>query len=174
MKLAIDVGYHENGATAAGVIFEDWTDARPADEISIHVQDVEPYQPGQFYRRELPCIAALLRQLQEEQPSMDLDTVVVDGFVWLSKQGLSPKPGLGAHLFEFLEQQIFVVGVAKTNFAGSGAARLLRGQSKRPLFVSAAGIELNDAIHAVKIMHGAHRLPNLLKRVDQLSRVQLA
>jgi hypothetical protein len=35
------------------------------------------YEPGQFYRRELPYVLALLESL-ESSPA-----VVVDGFVWL-------------------------------------------------------------------------------------------
>lgn len=167
MKLAIDVGYHEHGATAAGVLFEDWKDPKPADEISVVVKDVQPYEPGQFYKRELPCMIALLEQV--ESP---IDTIIVDGFVWLSKNDTAPKPGLGAYLYEHLNQEVPIIGVAKTEFVGAGAAELLRGNSSRPLFVSTAGVDVIEAIHAIKLMHGEHRIPQLLKRADSLSRIE--
>jgi len=166
MKLVIDVGYHGQVATAAGVLFENWRDAKPAQELRIPIEDVAPYEPGLFYKRELPCIMKLLESVNDE-----LDAIVVDGFVWLSNDAENPKPGLGAYLYEKLDKKVDVIGVAKTQFVGSGAAQLLRGKSKRPLFVSAAGIDLVEAIHLVNSMHGPNRIPTLLKRVDQLSRI---
>lgn len=165
MKLAVDVGYGEAQALAAGVLFEDWADAKATREIRVMVNKVQPYEPGQFYKRELPCIAELVNALE-----CKLDTIVVDGFVWLSNNAENPKPGLGAYLYDHLNQQVAVIGVAKTNFAGSGAAQLLRGKSKRSLYITAAGVELVEAIHFINLMHGRHRIPTLLNRVDQLSR----
>lgn len=169
MKLAIDVGYHETGATAAGVLFHDWVDRDSSDEVSVSVRNVVPYQSGQFYKRELPCMISLLNQL-----NCDVEVVIVDGFVWLSKDEKAPKPGLGAFLFEHLEKKVPVIGVAKTEFAQCGAADLLRGNSRRPLFISSVGIEPVEAIQCIKQMHGEFRIPTLLKRVDSLSRVVLS
>ena len=164
MKLAIDVHYSEQTALAAGVVFKNWTDDHPANEVTAKISKIEPYVPGQFFKRELPCILSLL-----DRVNSPIDTIVVDGFVWLSNE-LNPKPGLGAHLYEALNREIAVIGVAKKEFAGSGALMLLRGESKRPLFISAAGVEAQDAIHFINQMHGKHRIPKLLKRVDELSR----
>ncbi len=52
----VDVDYRDLSAVAACVCFEHWTDGRPVLESAIEIRDVEPYAPGQFYRRELPCI----------------------------------------------------------------------------------------------------------------------
>ena len=38
------------------------------------------------------------------------------------------------------------------------------------LFVTAAGIDVAAAARGLKSMHGAHRLPTLLARVDALAR----
>jgi deoxyribonuclease V len=168
MKLAIDVGYYESGAIAAGVLFNEWTDSHPEREVSTLVREIADYEPGQFYKRELPCMLALLAEIECE-----LDAIVVDGYVWLGKPHKQPKPGLGAYLFEHLKRKVPIIGVAKNEFAGSGAPELLRGDSKRPLFITAAGVELPEAIHFVKQMHGKHRFPTLLKRVDILSRTEL-
>ena len=51
-------------------------------------------------------------------------------------------------------------------------AEVLRGESTKPLFMSAAGCELSEAAKNVQAMHGAHRLPVLLKRVDALCRAR--
>lgn len=166
MKLAIDVGYHLHGATAAGVLFRDWKDREPAEEITVFIEDVEPYESGRFYKRELPCILELLDKIEQE-----LEVIIIDGFVWLANDSATAQPGLGAFLFEQLGKKVAVIGVAKTEFIGSGASELLRGNSRRPLFVSAAGIDLGQAVQGIKQMHGEHRIPTLLKRVDQLSRV---
>jgi deoxyribonuclease V len=45
-----------------------------------------------------------------------------------------------------------------------------RGGSRRPLYVTAAGMELDEVVHHVTAMHGAFRIPTILKRVHQLCR----
>ncbi len=130
---------------------------------SVTILKVEEYVPGEFYKRELPCIQAVLAQL----PSTP-DTLVIDGYVWLDDQG---KKGLGARLYDALDAQIPVIGVAKTSFAtATSAIELHRGGSSRPLYVTAIGLEVNDAVSAVARMHGAHRIPTMLNLVDRLSK----
>jgi deoxyribonuclease V len=94
--------------------------------------------------------------------------VIVDGFVWLGDES---RPGLGAHLFEALSSRSAVIGVAKTCFRGAGPMReVFRGGSERPLLVSAVGLGLDEAAARVEQMHGAYRIPTLLKAVDRLCR----
>jgi deoxyribonuclease V len=158
----VDVYYRDSDASAAGVTFLDWSDAKAVDERVVHVSDIQPYEAGQFFRRELPCLLAVLKTI----PSVN--TVVIDGYVWLD--GAST-PGLGAHLHRALGGQVAVVGVAKTRFQGTDRVReVIRGVSKRPLFVTAAGMEIDIAARHVLSMHGDHRIPTLLKRVDYLCR----
>lgn len=162
MIACIDVGYGEEVARAACVTFEDWRDGKPAGEFVADIEDVEEYVPGQFYRRELPCSLAVLRQVP------DPDLIVIDGYVWLDE---SRRPGFGAYLYEALGKRVPIVGVAKTRFAGAEQAfEVFRGSSERALYVTAAGLDLATAAEYVRQMHGAYRIPTLLKRVDSLSR----
>lgn len=157
---AVDVCYHELGATAAAVLFENWADDQAKAQHLCHIPQVADYQPGQFYRRELPCVLAVLKLLPQA-PAV----IVIDGHVWL-RPG---EPGLGWHLHE--ATGIPVIGVAKTSFDQSPhAAHVFRGESMKPLFVTAAGMEQQDAARHIESMHGAYRLPTLLKSVDQLCR----
>jgi len=95
-------------------------------------------------------------------------TIVIDGYVTLNSEG---RKGLGAHLSDALEGAIPVIGVGKTAFQGSlHAAEVYRGTSQRPLYVTASGIRKETAAASIKSMHGAHRIPALLKLADQLSR----
>lgn len=161
----LDVGYDEarDEARAAVVVARDWASERVEYESIAVVKGLLPYLPGQFFRRELGPLTAVLRQLAALP-----EILVVDGFVWLDG-GL--RPGLGAHLYEAVERSTAVVGVAKSRFEQAGPAReVLRGTSHRPLFVSAVGIDLDFAAEAVKRMAGSHRLPSLIRRADQLSR----
>jgi len=80
------------------------------------------------------------------------------------------KPGLGEYLFDALGGKIVVVGVAKTFFVGAPAREVLRGGSKLPLYVSAAGMDVEDAADSVARMHGGYRIPTMLKRVDRVAR----
>jgi deoxyribonuclease V len=163
MLAALDVSYRAAGAMASCVLFHGWSDPREAGTHIARIPDVAAYEPGAFYRRELPCLLAVLGEVQAP-----LEAIVIDGYVWLSEDG---RPGLGAHLFEALQRRTPVVGAAKTGFAGSSfAIPVLRGGSNRALFVTAAGVEPAVAAGWVGTMHGDHRIPTLLKRADRLCR----
>lgn len=161
----LDVGYKGTEARAACVLAESWESDAPD---SIYVQDINsvaPYEPGQFFRRELPCLLSVLRLL----PALP-EIIVVDGYVWLSVG----RAGLGAHLYEALGRRVPVVGVAKTAFVGARScdivAKVLRGRSRKPLFVSAAGITLDAATQGVRRLAGKHRIPEMIRIADRLSR----
>jgi len=47
---------------------------------------------------------------------------------------------------------------------------VLRGQSRRPLFVSAVGMDLAEACARVEEMHGKFRVPWAMSEVDRLAR----
>ena len=162
MLACVDVDYRDGDeAVAACLVFEAWSDPEPLERHAVRVPDVEPYQPGAFFRRELPCVLAVLGQVERE-----LEVVVVDGYVWLDGE----RPGLGAHLYEALGRGAAVVGVAKSAFSGANGVEVRRGDSARPLFVSAAGMDVAEAAQHVRCMHGPHRLPTLLKAVDRHAR----
>jgi deoxyribonuclease V len=85
MMAAVDVDYREKGAVAACVGFHAWGDAAPALEVTESIAEVAEYEPGAFYKRELPCVLAVLGRLPSP-PTL----VVVDGYVWL---GGEERPG---------------------------------------------------------------------------------
>lgn len=99
----------------------------------------------------------------------DIDFIIVDGFVYLDDE---MKYGLGGYLYEKLNKEIPIIGVAKTNFASIEKNKriLLRGDSKKPLFVTAIGIDLDDAFEKVESMAGEFRMPTLLKEMDRLTK----
>ncbi|MGH7491178.1 MAG: hypothetical protein ACREOO_02160 [bacterium] len=78
---------------------------------------------------------------------------------------------MGKHLYDALQGRSFIIGVAKTRFKDAPAEiEVYRGGSKRALYVTAVGISDADAKSFVLRMHGGHKLPTILKRVDQLSK----
>jgi deoxyribonuclease V len=164
MILALDVDYRGRIANAAGIIFPSWQDDSPKSEYSIKIENIEDYIPGQFFKRELPCLTKLIDIVNEE-----ISVILVDGYVWLNNEY---KPGLGAYLFDKYQQRVPVIGVAKRNFHSSGenCRQILRGRSQSPLYITSAGIELNDAANLIFNMAGDNRIPLLLKRVDSLCR----
>jgi deoxyribonuclease V len=163
LKACVDVHYGATDATAACVLFRQWREEAAERELVVHVPAPPPYEPGAFYRRELPCLVSVLEPVRAS-----LDLVLVDGYVWLDAHR---RKGLGAHLHEALGGSVPVIGVAKTAFAGSDfAVAVLRGTSKRPLYVTAAGIDAEVAATHVRGMHGDDRIPTLLARVDRLAR----
>lgn len=162
----LDVGYNNSEARAACVLAGTWEAEAPCSMHAEDIKAVQPYQPGSFYRRELPCLVSVLRLL----PSLP-NVIVIDGYVWLPPLG---RPGLGAHLYETLGRSTPVVGIAKSAFIGSercaAVVPVLRGTSTNPLFVTAAGMSPEVAAQCVRRMAGQHRIPDLLRLADHLSR----
>lgn len=163
MIACTDVHYGQAEAIAACLLFRDWPDDHACLEVTERVQEPAPYEPGRFYRRELPGLLSVIGRLVE-RPGV----ILIDGYVWLGDEF---HPGLGAHLYEALGRTAAVIGVAKTLFREGPAVRAIkRGTSLRPLYVTAAGRDLNEAAERVVELHGEFRIPTLLKKVDRLCR----
>src|SRR5512133_387473 len=94
MMACLDVAYYSLEANAAAVLFHSWGESAGRREIVTRVAMPADYRPGQFYRRELPCLLALVALIEEP-----MEVLIVDGYVWLGKGNL---PGLGAHLYASL------------------------------------------------------------------------
>lgn len=158
---AVDVHYPpEGGARAALVVASDPGFAAIVEERTADLPEVEPYRPGAFFDRELPALRAVLAG------TAPVDLLLVDGYVDLDPDG---RPGLGAHVHA--EVGVPVVGVAKTAFRGAThAVPVLRGASRKPLYVTAAGLDVDDAAGLVLHLAGDHRIPDALRRVDALAR----
>jgi exodeoxyribonuclease-5/deoxyribonuclease V len=163
--LAFDTYYYDQKAKTIGLSFQQWTDATPLQVFSEIIAPIADYEPGAFYKRELPCIMSLLHQI----PKDPIECIVIDGFVYLDDAG---QIGLGGHLYHQLSGNIPVIGVAKTNFATieNLKRKVYRGQSKNPLMVTAIGMEVDEAAKCIAQMHGEHRMPTLLKQLDGLTK----
>lgn len=161
MILAFDTYYFENKAITVGIGFLSWQDEKPLQIYSEILEGIAEYEPGSFYKRELPCIVSLLKTIELSE----IELIIVDSYVQLDDNG---KLGLGGHLYEKLDQKIPVIGVAKSGYHQNkiNNKALLRGKSKNPLYISAIGIELNIAFEYIKSMHGEYRMPTLLQILD--------
>ncbi|GGM85727.1 endonuclease V [Dactylosporangium sucinum] len=148
------------GGRAALVVADDPTFATLVEERVRWLDEVAPYEPGAFYKRELPALRAVL------EGTAPLELIVVDGYVDLDPDG---RPGLGAHVHDALG--IPVIGVAKTAFrTATHAVEVRRGGADRPLYVTAIGLPRDRAAGIVARMAGPHRMPDALRRVDALAR----
>jgi deoxyribonuclease V len=163
MILAVDVYYTDDFAQVAGAIFEDWSDNKPLDILTTRVVSPSDYQPGELFKRELPCILKLM-----SYHALVPEIVIVDGYVFLDGHS---EPGLGKHLHDALSHGPNVIGIAKNRFQGiSTEYEVFRGGSSRPLFVTSFGVSLDEAQTHVRQMHGPHRIPTLLALVDAASK----
>lgn len=165
----LDAAYDRTAAAVAGALIRSW-DARDASQMLVRRFDRPPgrYEPGAFYKRELPLLLSVISDFDEP-----IEIIVIDGYVWLDANGL---PGLlGGHLFSSLRRRIPVVGIAKTRYRNdTWSISVLRGQSQRPLFITSAGIEATEAAECVRRMHGDYRIPMILNNVDRAARERLA
>lgn len=161
MIIAIDVHYRGNMAKTVSIEFERWTDEHPINVHVIEIPVVADYVPGQFYKRELPCILEILKLSDLSK----ITAIIVDGYVVLDDD---EKKGLGGYLYEALNRQIPIVGVAKRSFhsLNEKVISVKRGESKNPLFVTQMGGDLEGYAKKVKEMEGAFRIPTLLKILD--------
>jgi deoxyinosine 3'endonuclease (endonuclease V) len=167
MIYAFDTYYFENSAHTVCIGFENW---KSENFILLEKEESRidgDYISGQFYKRELPCILRLLQRIDLKTE----DCIVIDGFVVLNDEGAL---GLGGYLYEALHQKCPVVGVAKSNFATLNRLKrpIFRGKSQKPIFVTAIGIDLDEAAAAVQEMFGEYRLPHLLKCLDLHTRTK--
>ncbi|MEM9029109.1 MAG: endonuclease V [Pseudomonadota bacterium] len=166
MIVCIDAAYSDTASAAAGVVAKSWSHGEPHDTIIVRSATSADYEPGAFYKRELPLLEAVMACM-----SFRPATVVIDGYVWLGRDG---QMGLGAHLHKALENAVPVVGIAKSAFAHDDWSRpVLRGVSKRPLFVTAVGMACDAAATLVAGMHGASRLPTLVQAADRAARAAI-
>ena len=89
MIACVDVDYRQDQALAAAVLFHGWTDATGCAELTQGVAAVQPYQPGQFFQRELPCLLAVLGRV-----ARTLEVVVIrrDGTEFLEERAKLVRP----------------------------------------------------------------------------------
>jgi deoxyribonuclease V len=161
--VCLDVAYGDTAAAVAGALVQGW-DADSASQMLVRRFEGPPasYEPGAFYRRELPLLLPVIAEL-----ATSIDVIVVDGYVWLEDN----RPGLGGHLFASLGCRIPVIGVAKSRYRNdTWSIPVLRGTSQQPLFVTSTGIQATEAAHCVRRMHGDHRIPTILALVDRAAR----
>lgn len=165
MILAFDTYYFDQKAKTICLEFAEWNEDKNFKIHSETIDNVEEYIPGEFYKRELPCILSLLKQIDLST----IEVIVVDGFVYLDDEN---KYGLGGYLYEKLNKEIPIIGVAKTNFASieKNKKALFRGDSKKPLYITSIGIDLDEAYKKVESMAGEYRFPTLLKELDRLTK----
>lgn len=166
LKLAIDTFYTEDNAYTVGVFFSRWDDTEPLEIIKHTSKPIYPYVPGEFYKRELPCIMDLLGLVNFDT----LSTIIVDGFIRIEKDGVLV-PGLGEHLYdEVKDWGISVIGVAKSKFEGCNrwSIPIIRKEGSNPLYVQGIGRYTdNMAAELIKGMSGPNKLPTLLQILDR-------
>lgn len=165
MVFAVDVYYKDDYAQIAGVLFE-WEDFEPQKVYIEQISVVNDYEPGAFYKRELPCISVILKKID----ITNLEAIIVDGHVYIDDCNY----GLGGKLYEELDRQVPVVGVTKSSFYSNRnkVKEIYRGKSNKPLYVSAIGLDLEIVSKRILEMPGEYRIPTILKSLDQLSRIK--
>ncbi|MCX2431031.1 endonuclease V [Pedobacter sp. GR22-10] len=165
MVLTLDVHYKDDAsAKSVGILFN-WNDVQPKEILIEYVRETEEYIPGEFYRRELPCLLKIIEKVNIN----DLEAIVIDGYVYIDND---KRFGLGGHLWQALNKQIPIIGVAKSFYYGNTETvkQIYRGKSKKSLYISSIGLELDIASHFIIHMPGEFRIPDLLKQLDTITK----
>ncbi|MCX6715093.1 MAG: endonuclease V [Candidatus Uhrbacteria bacterium] len=159
--VSLDVAYANGQAYGVAVGFRDWLDNTPLFIECVADSIASDYVSGEFWTREVPVLRKLIDRMK---PHEGRRIFLVDGYVWLDANG---KRGIGAVLWEdILHRNDTVIGIAKTSYRDAPHIEVLRCDSKKPLFVTAAGVDPHVAAQAIRNMHGEHRLPTLIKWTD--------
>jgi len=156
MILAFDAHYTDTTSRLIAATFEGWADAEATELFEWTSGPAADYQPGQFYLREMPLILKALEDFDVEE----IDTIVVDGYVYLNDQGRLDELG----------ERIPVIGVAKSYFRDTNAEAVLRGNSKKPLYVTSFGMAQETAADHIREMAGPYRMPEILGQVDRATK----
>lgn len=170
MILAIDVKYYDDHYKTCGVLFENFNSKEPTKILSLKVNKrPNDYIPGEFYKRERPCIVEFMKYY-----NLNPEYIIVDGFVNLYDNEDKHHYGLGSWVYSQLTnlgwETIKLIGVAKSNFCKTNehAENVYRGKSKNPLYVQWTGWSTGkDEVHNyIKNMYGSYRIPEMLKIMD--------
>ncbi len=162
MILICDSYYTENLSINVGLLIDEEENIK--EEYITHTEINDEYIPGQFYKRELPGILSILELIDHTA----INLIIVDGYVFLTPD----RKGLGHHLYEHLDQKIPVIGVAKKFYVGTEATEVFRGKSSKPLYITSAGIDMDSSCHLIKTMKGDYRMPDILKELDQKTKLK--
>ncbi len=164
MVVVIDADYNEEtrDGHVAGIVARDILAEKEDAVVTAMVHDIADYVPGQFYKRELQSVEAIIDQLKVE----DIDLIVVDGYA----DSGTTEHALGTFVFE--KYQIPVIGIGKNKYDRCILTDLevYRGESKKPLYVTSKGMDNEEAKRLVKNMAGEFRLPYFVKYADNRAR----
>ncbi len=140
MILAFDTYYFESNAKTVCIQFENWTNSKIINILIEELSEIEEYKSGEFYRRELPCILSLIKKIDLTK----CEAIIIDGYVVLDD---NKNNGLGGYLYEKLDCKIPIIGVAKNDYPKIEKLKkeILRGESKKPLYITSKGIDLEKA-----------------------------
>lgn len=161
MILSIDVDYRNDYAVAVGIEFNDWNDKTPSNIYYSKCYEYGEYISGQFYKRELPCIKALINE-HNLSPSL----IIVNGYVYLEDN----KPGLGYYVYD--TYNVPVIGIASKPYKNPIDKYIIyRGNSKTPIYISSVGMPIEEAKVKIRNMYGKYRMPYLIKLTDTKTRL---
>ena len=177
----VDVAFEEDGQVFGAACLLSFPDLHVIEETWALKKSTLPYIPGYLSFREAPVLMAALKQL-----TIRPDLILVDG------QGIAHPRGLGlaSHLGVLLD--IPTIGCAKSRLVGEYndpggkkgdwsylkldgelvGAVLRTKTGVRPLFISPGHrIDLPESIKVVLKATTQFRIPEPLRRADQLSRL---
>lgn len=175
MIVAFDTYYYNGFSYTVGGVFKSWGDEKASYFVTSKRTCIDSeYISGELYKRELPCIMQCLKMMNIDE----IETIIVDGFVWLSENGKTLTKGLGAMLqeaiFKLYGRKKTIVGVAKNRYHVEipECVVLERGlESKKPLFITCSETCFSEFYASqIKVMHGDYRIPSILKSVDMKTR----
>lgn len=175
MIIAFDTYYYNGFSYTVGGVFNSWGDSDVCYYVTSRRDCIDAeYEPGELYKRELPCIMQCLSLIDVE----NIDTIIIDGFVWLSEDGKTLVKGLGARLDEAIQRKYCttkdIIGIAKNKYHVDipYCEEVTRGlESNKPLYVTCNNTDYTKHFSTlVSRMHGDYRIPTIIKAVDTKTR----
>lgn len=109
MILAFDTYYYGETAKSVCLCFNNWLDSEPVTTYEEIICGISEYEPGLFYKRELPCIMSFLKKVE----LTCIEFVIIDGYAILDDYG---KKGWVTYCLKSLKGEFQLLDLRKQNF----------------------------------------------------------
>jgi deoxyribonuclease V len=169
MILILDGDYKDNSCFMVGTLIKDFSDSEILGFVCAEVDKVGEYESGEFYKRELKGICAVLSNLNiyPGTLSSSIDCIVIDGYATFGDEN---HLALGEHIYKKYNMPIIGIAKNKNILCKLENTEVYRGISKNPLYVTSFGCSNEIAKKCVREMAGEHRIPDIIKLTDSLAR----
>lgn len=167
MIIAFETYFYNGNSYTVGGVFETWAD----DTIKYFVTSKQEYKDGEdAFSYDISCIMQCLSLVNID----NIDTIIINGFVWLSQDGKTTTEGLGAKLNDAIIEKYGepknIVGIStKKHFVKiPNCYEVFRDEdNEHPLYVTCSNPDYAEHYSVlVTRMWGKYKMPTIFRLIQ--------